>query len=340
MAKVVVLRRPYESGRMKTGLGRYADVVQRHLADREPDVITMDLSLKKGVFNLLTNGLIRPFFRVCNNRNDTFHATDELCGVMFPFIRGRKIVTVHHVITDGESGRAFSGFWHFVTRIALRRADRIISISDPTTQDLLSMGVDESRITTIDGSVEPIFRRIDIEKKRTIGCVGQLQPRKNMKDSVLAFSELVSMDGMEDMTLRIVGKGPEEQDLRDYAQSLGISDRVEFLKDLDEDELVRFYNECLLVLNTSLHEGLGLVTLEAQACGTPVLHLAHAHIPEKVTRTSIPCDSPEDMAEKAHMILTDVEKYTLKSKESEEYVSEFNLNRRSEYLSAVFGDQS
>ena len=340
MTKVVVFRRPYESGTMKTGLGRYGDGIQRCLGDRPTEVITMDLSLNKGVFNLLTNGLIRPFLRLSNvnDRRNVFHATDELCGILFPFVRGKKVLTVHHVITEGEFGRIFTFIWTKVTRYSLRKADIIISISDTTTQDLLSMGADMDRIVTIDDPVDWIFKRMAIPKGRIIGCIGQLHPRKNMKDAILAFHVLSQMDGMGDLVLCIVGKGQEEGMLRSYTEDLGISDRVEFRKELDEDGLVGFYNECTLILNTSLHEGFGLVTLEAQACGTPVLHLEHARIPERVTRMSVPCSSPEDMAEKAYGLLTDGKRYDALSKKSEEYVKDFNSEFCKRYHSAVFGE--
>jgi glycosyltransferase involved in cell wall biosynthesis len=65
----------------------------------------------------------------------------------------------------------------------------------------------------------------------------------------------------------------------------------------------------MLVFNTSLLEGTGLVTLEAQRCGTPVLHLNRAHIPEPVTRLSVGCEDPSDMAEKAYALISDPEAY-------------------------------
>ena len=224
-----------------------------------------------------------------------------------------------------------------MTKYAVKKADTIISISEPTTAGLIDMGVDPDKIVTIDNRVDTVFRRLDILKRRYIGCMGSLYPRKNMQDSLLAFSELIERPGMDDLELHIVGKGPEEENLRLRSKELGIDDKVSFLKDLDEQELVEFYNESLLIFNTSLHEGFGLVTLEAQACGTPTLHLAHAHIPEVVTHMSIPCSSPQDMAEKAYALLNDKESYDELSKKSERYVSNFNSDYCRKYHSALFG---
>ena len=340
MVKAVIFRRPFESESMKTGLGRYADGIQGCLKAEDVEYIPMDLSLKRGIKGLLIDGMIRPLLHLinCNDKSVTYHATDELCGALFPFVKGRRILTVHHVITDNEWDGIFSLIWRKLTKYAVKKADTIISISEPTTADLIDIGVDPDKIVTIDNRVDTVFRRLDIRKSRYIGCMGSLYPRKNMQDSLLAFFELIERPGMDDLELRIVGKGPEEENLRLRSKELGIDDKVSFLKDLDEQELVKFYNESLLIFNTSLHEGFGLVTLEAQACGTPTLHLAHAHIPEVVTRMSIPCESPHDMARKAYDLLNDKCEYNRISKKSEEYVADFNNGYCRRYRSVLFDD--
>jgi glycosyltransferase involved in cell wall biosynthesis len=67
--------------------------------------------------------------------------------------------------------------------------------------------------------------------------------------------------------LRIAGTGPEEANLRRMA---GEDDRIEFLGELSNEELWREYARCRALLFAA-DEDFGMVPLEAQACGRPVI---------------------------------------------------------------------
>jgi glycosyltransferase involved in cell wall biosynthesis len=68
-------------------------------------------------------------------------------------------------------------------------------------------------------------------------------------------------------TLIVVGEGPLEGTLKALSRELGIEDRVVFHGAVDHDALPRYYRSADLVVMSSLHEGQGLVPLEAAACG-------------------------------------------------------------------------
>lgn len=73
--------------------------------------------------------------------------------------------------------------------------------------------------------------------------------------------------------LTIVGDGDQRALLEDEVRSKSLSDRVQFLGRVSQEELVRAYQQAdvLLFPSTSRAEAFGLVALEAQACGTPVI---------------------------------------------------------------------
>lgn len=84
-------------------------------------------------------------------------------------------------------------------------------------------------------------------------------------------------------------------------EELGLKDKVTILSDLTVDQVVDFYNRIMVLANPSLHEGLGLVTLEAQKCNTPVVCIRGADIPEDVTRYAILSgEDDQDFADKIH----------------------------------------
>ena len=109
---------------------------------------------------------------------------------------------------------------------------------------------------------------------RTILFVGRLQP---LKAPDLAVRALAALD-VPDARLVIVGgtsgtgegtTGPA--DLRALAAELGVADRVEVLAPRTQPELAALYRSAAVVVMPSHSETFGLVALEAQACGTPVV---------------------------------------------------------------------
>ncbi len=74
--------------------------------------------------------------------------------------------------------------------------------------------------------------------------------------------------------LHVVGDGPDAAALKERAASLGISDRVCWHGALPQPDLVAHYQRASVLVIPSREEGLGLVAVEAQLCGTPVVAYA------------------------------------------------------------------
>ncbi len=314
---ITLIRRPREDTRSKTGLGRYADSIEDVLmaTGTEYSVVEADITLENGAVSCLKKGFLVPLRnarRLCRDRESVVHATDELCGVFFPFIRGRRVLTIHHVITDSEGrGRLYRALWTLITRISVRYADDIIAVSPNTAEDVRKAFNPRAPIHTIFNRPSSQYRRDDsIERGMVIGVVAELISRKNVEESVEAFGILSSFEGMEGLRMRICGRGLEKDNLLRIINDAGLGDKVEFIDSLTEEELFRFYNSMALLFNTSLHEGVGMVSLEANLCGTPTLCLERADIPAEVTAASIKCADAGDMARRAHDLLTNPELYS------------------------------
>lgn len=73
---------------------------------------------------------------------------------------------------------------------------------------------------------------------------------------------------------QIVGEGREQANLEMLAKALGIAKRVQFCGKAAHDDLPAFYRQAAIHVQTSRHEGEGMVTLEAAACGTPTVGTA------------------------------------------------------------------
>jgi D-inositol-3-phosphate glycosyltransferase len=111
--------------------------------------------------------------------------------------------------------------------------------------------------------------------------VGRLQPLKAPDVLLRAAAELLRRDpGLRRRLVVAVLGGPsgsgtrDPQNLQALAVSLGIEDVVRFEPPVPTDRLVDYYRAAEVVVVPSYNESFGLVALEAQACGTPVVAAA------------------------------------------------------------------
>ncbi|MCL2334148.1 MAG: glycosyltransferase [Candidatus Methanoplasma sp.] len=344
MSNVKILRRPSNDATKETSLSRYSDKVERCLREGgiDFDEIFFSIDASSGYLDLFVHGLIKPFVSCikAGSKKNVILATDELCGIFFPFMRGRKIAVIHHVPNKGEyRGGVYHTLWKLVSKTSLKHADAIIAISEQTKEEMLErFKANPEKVVLITNGADNIFDiRKEVKKEKTIGCMGALIQRKNVLSTIQAFKLLTDYPGMSDHSLEICGKGPEKGKLLEAAADLGISEKVKFVSDLDKDEIVRFYNRSELIFNTSLHEGIGMVTLEAQKCGVPVLHLEEAKIPKEVTKYSIACRDDADMAEKAYGLLSNREEYENTAKTSKEYADSYGNDFCKQYIKIIHG---
>lgn len=169
-------------------------------------------------------------------------------------------------------------------------ADRILSHTPTEAAHLVGLyGADPRRIRIVPPGVdhslffprrrEEARARLHLAGARLLLFVGRLQPHKGPDIALLSLAEAVARDpaAMRDVVLAVVGGpsgvgGPEQlARLMDLAGTAGVGDRVLFLPPQPQSRLADLYSAAELVLVPSRTESFGLVALEAQACGTPVV---------------------------------------------------------------------
>ena len=102
-------------------------------------------------------------------------------------------------------------------------------------------------------------------------CPGAVREKKNLASVLHAVAEVKRRKGPR---LHIVVSGSETQSLRrdlGLAAKLGLSANISTLETIEEEHLPALYRLAAVVPVLSHSEGFGLVTLEALACGTPVV---------------------------------------------------------------------
>lgn len=84
----------------------------------------------------------------------------------------------------------------------------------------------------------------------------------------------------DDVKLRILGSGPDEQKLKNLAAELGIADSVEFLGHIEPDKIPEYLARADIFVRPSRSEGLGSSFLEAMAAGLPIIGTSVGGIPD------------------------------------------------------------
>ena len=114
--------------------------------------------------------------------------------------------------------------------------------------------------------------------KFTITFVGRIQPHKGPEVLVRAASEIIciapQLRGMLDVAIMGDNSGSghnELEKLKNLVKFLKLEDVVRFVPPVKREELANWYRASDLVCVPSYSESFGLVALEAQACGTPVI---------------------------------------------------------------------
>jgi D-inositol-3-phosphate glycosyltransferase len=166
-------------------------------------------------------------------------------------------------------------------RVIGEEAQDLVSCYDaePSRVSVVQPGVDLRRFSPGTGSPGADRRRLGLpERGYVVAFVGRIQPLKAPDVLIAALAALRGRDPelASEVTVVICG-GPSGTGLDrpsaliELAVSLGVASSVRFLPPLGADDLPALYRAADLVAVPSYNESFGLVALEAQACGTPVV---------------------------------------------------------------------
>jgi D-inositol-3-phosphate glycosyltransferase len=175
----------------------------------------------------------------------------------------------------------------------ITEADRILAATPVEASQLVGLyGADPAQLRIVPPGVDgAIFaprsrtearERLHLAGLRLALYVGRLQPHKGPDVAVRTLAEAVARDPETagDLVLAIVGgpsgstQGAEVARLLELAGALGVSERVMLFPPQPQALLADFYAAADVVLVPSRSESFGLVALEAQAVGTPVVAAA------------------------------------------------------------------
>jgi glycosyltransferase involved in cell wall biosynthesis len=220
-------------------------------------------------------------------RIDLYHAPHYVLPLL---VSGPAVVTVHDLIhlrfprspIRWLYARAMLGW-------ALRRAARVIAVSETTARDLRERFARYgSKLRVIPNGVAPRFQPLAADRvapmlealgvgRPYVLFVGNCLPHKNVETLVRAWDRLPEPRP----GLVLCGRGFDRSAAVQRAIEAATGrERIRIVGGAGTDDLVALYNGAELLASTALYEGFCLPVVEAFACGTPVLGPDAGAVPE------------------------------------------------------------
>jgi len=166
-------------------------------------------------------------------------------------------------------------FLSHTVRALLKDADRVVAGSDNTKQNAIKYYKVQRQIDVIPlGIRKPVFERKTREKfglneDDFVFCtIGRLVKRKNIVEALLVLSKFKDQSQIKFI---VIGDGPERKDLETEVRRLKLVNRVHMMGNVSDEVKFQLLDLSDCYLSTALHEGFGLVFLEAMSCGLPII---------------------------------------------------------------------
>jgi len=189
-------------------------------------------------------------------------------------IKKRKFIITWHANINNSRWALFEKVYNPMIFNLLELADKIVVTSNQLFMESKILSKFENKIEVIPLSFNPIFennsllgKSYSIEEKFKILFVGKLRKYKGINYLIDAIKSL-------DVILTIIGDGEEKDNLMSQAAALNISQKITFLSDCGDLELIDEYRSAHIFVLPSINEAeaFGVVQLEAMANGLPVIN--------------------------------------------------------------------
>jgi glycosyltransferase involved in cell wall biosynthesis len=197
----------------------------------------------------------------------------------------RQLVVVHDVLF--ETHPSFFGWktrWRnkLLVGWSVRRAGAVATVSEYSRREISrAYGRPPERICVIRNGVDASAALVPGALPRQVPAgtrfalmVGRLEPRKNLRTLLAAFTRVPDPDA------RLVVVGADDNEDPAVLAALAADERAIHLTGVPQHELWALYREATVFVFPSLGEGWGIPVLEALAAGAPVVASSATAIPE------------------------------------------------------------
>ncbi len=271
----------------------------------------------------------------------------------------RLIVTTHDLSFElfPETFSWKRRIWHFFVhfRSIVKRADRVIAISQSTADDLRAVyKTSEQKITVILSGVRDIFRPVSHNDPSLLGIqeryhlpykfilsLGTIEPRKNLIALLRAFEVMHASGHPELMKYSLVIAGEEGWNsgkFFEYVKKSPVKEKIILTGFVADEDKPGLYSLASAFVYPSLYEGFGFPPLEAIACGVPVIVSHTSALPEVVGTSALLIDPyrPEEILQSLRQLLLSKELRLAFRNTGPVQASRFSWVRTAEKVRACF----
>ncbi len=171
-------------------------------------------------------------------------------------------------------------FW--IYKKIYQEANFIQVISNSLKQTILSLGgIDENKIEVIPNGIDLATFKFESprqKEKYRIICLARLEKYKGIRYLVEAMPQV--LEKFPQAKLVLIGEGPERKNLEAKIKELKIEEKVELKGELPHEKIPEELAQSHVFVGPSLEEGMGVVFIEAQAAGIPVIGTNIGGIPD------------------------------------------------------------
>ncbi len=261
-------------------------------------------------------------------------------------IKGKLITSFH-----GADVHSYPGiFGANLYDPLFERGDLYTANTTYTKESVMKLGCPPDKIEILPVGLNPALypfseRILQENQPIKIITVGRLVEKKGIGYSIRAVAKVIQ--DHPNIIYRIVGDGELREPLKQLILELGVSDKIQLLGWMTQEEVRQLYADSHLFILASVtasngdREGQGLVLQEAQAMGLPVLSTLHNGIPDGVLEGKsgflVPEKDVEALAERLTYLVKNPEKWSEMGRIGREFVEQnYDINVLNNQLVKIY----
>jgi len=181
----------------------------------------------------------------------------------------RKHAT-HTIYVEHENNQSKSRFLHFLSKYARKKSDAIVCLNHVFKQEYESLYGATPNLHVIENGID-IEKFTPVQKPQNLICglAGRMVEVKDHHNLIKAFKKVV--ESYPKAQLLLAGDGPLKKELEALSAQLELSENIQFLGLLNEDEMISFYKSLSLYTHATHAETMSTAILQAMSCELPII---------------------------------------------------------------------
>lgn len=254
-AKIIYIHRNKSAG---FSIEKVTQTIIRGISDKEEHYVPCSTA---GIADVIKNMLYCWRLR---NKEQIFHITGDIHYCILPLIGCKTILTIHDTVLMDYLEYSIikrilvKWMWY---KLPLMFADKVVCISETTKHKILAISNRKDIVVihdALDSSFKQSDRKCDLSMP-TILMIGT-NPNKNLLRTFAALKDI-------NCRLMVIGRLTEEQLNFLKINKINYNNKT----NLTDEEIIEEYEKADIVSFISLFEGFGMIVIEANKIGRPVI---------------------------------------------------------------------